>query len=70
MYDDYQRERRRQSYEAAVISERWKLAEQLDRLIAANRCDEASDIALKAGYRDIMDGVHRACEVDSTPDEL
>lgn len=67
MFDDYRRERRRQAYEAAVINDRMQLAEQLDLLIGANKCDEASAMAMKAGYRDIRDGVERACRVSVAP---
>lgn len=59
--DDMRRERVRLNYEAAVINQRWQLADELDKLIAANECERATEIAQRAGYRDIRDGVANAC---------
>src|SRR5690606_38614018 len=38
--DELRRERVRLNYEAAVINQRWQLADELDRLIAANECGQ------------------------------
>lgn len=68
LMDDFRRERVRLNYEAAVINHRWQLADQLDKLIAANDCDQAVTIAQHAGYRDIREGVARACQADASSD--
>ena len=62
MIDEMRRERVRLNYEAAVINQRWLLADELDRLIAANECGQATDLAQRAGYRDIREGVAKACQ--------
>jgi len=62
MIDDMRRERVRQNYEAAVINQRRLLADELDKLIAANECGQATDLAQRAGYRDIREGVASACQ--------
>lgn len=62
MIDEMRRERVRQNYEAAVINQRRLLADELDRLIAANECGQATDLAQRAGYRDIREGVASACQ--------
>uniref|UniRef100_A0A0N4ZIQ9 HTH araC/xylS-type domain-containing protein n=1 Tax=Parastrongyloides trichosuri TaxID=131310 RepID=A0A0N4ZIQ9_PARTI len=60
MIDEMRRERVRLNYEAAVINQRWLLADELDRLIAANECGQATELAQRAGYRDIREGVANA----------
>jgi len=62
MIDEMRRERVRQNYEAAVINQRRLLADELDKLIAANECGQATDLAQRAGYRDIREGVASACQ--------
>lgn len=61
MIDDMRRERVRMKYEAAVINQRWLLADELDKLIAAKECGLATELAQRAGYRDIREGVANAC---------
>jgi hypothetical protein len=64
--DELRRERVRLNYEAAVINQRWQLADELDRLIAANECGQATELAHRAGYRDIREGVANACQARAT----
>jgi hypothetical protein len=64
--DELRRERVRLNYEAAVINQRWQLADELDRLIAANECGQATELAQRAGYRDIREGVANACQARAT----
>ncbi|GAA0775393.1 hypothetical protein [Brevundimonas olei] len=64
--DELRRERVRLNYEAAVINQRWQLADELDRLIAANECGQATELAHRAGYRDIREGVANACQAKAT----
>lgn len=64
--DELRRERVRLNYEAAVINQRWQLADDLDRLIAANECGQATELAQRAGYRDIREGVANACQARAT----
>ncbi|MBD7941291.1 hypothetical protein [Brevundimonas guildfordensis] len=62
MIDDMRRERVQRNYEAAVINQRRLLADELDKLIAANECGQATELAQRAGYRDIREGVASACQ--------
>ena len=64
--DELRRERVRLNYVAAVINQRWQLADELDRLIAANECGQATELAHRAGYRDIREGVANACQARAT----
>lgn len=67
MIDDMRRERVQRNYEAAVINQRRLLADELDKLIAANECGQATELAQRAGYRDIREGVASACQARVAP---
>lgn len=66
LYIDEFRREEVQKYREAVIAQRIALAEQLDQLIATNDCDRAIAVSQSAGYRDIRQGVARACQANAS----
>lgn len=63
--EEFRREQHEEN-RRAVIAHRMALADQLDNLIAARDCGQATEIAQRAGYRDIREGVARACRAYET----